>query len=280
MSISRVGAVLALAATGFAGPAFAQPQDFALPPGILEQTRQLADNSIRFCINTASVLAPLDRAVAQAIADALLLDAEFYAVETPFAIVPYDFRIPFPARELYVIFNNHCDAFMGMRLSVGNMPEWMTISQPYFTTRAVVATADAAIDDWEALPDGASIASRMAAPGDVALTAYLRSLPEFGRPTRIPYPDYGLAIARLLDGSAAAAFVWEPALWFATDGAPEAGGVAHVFEPPFAVPPIAFGVAFFADDSFTRGLVDTALVALDQSGALAAVIEREVPVPR
>jgi len=272
------GGCLALAGL-VASPALAQPQNLAIPPGILDLTRQLSDNTIRFCINTASVLSGLDRGLAETIADALLIEAEFYEVNSPFAVPPYDFRIPFPERELFIIFNNNCDAFMGVRLSAGNMPEWMSISRPYFSTRAVIASTDPAITSWADIPAGAQVSSRMAAPGDVNFTAFLRTLPENERPSRVPYPDYGLVLDRLRDGSVQAAFVWEPALWFASDGDPEAIGVTSVFAPPFTVPPIGFGVAFMAEDTFTRELIDAAIATLDASGALDALIAEHVPMP-
>lgn len=274
------GAAIAAGAVALAAlPAAAQPAGVApVPPEFLDETRRLEENRIVFCINAASVLADFDRAVAQAMTDALLLEAGFHDVETPFRTFPYDFRVRLAERDLFVEINNNCSALMGVRL-VTVMPDWMTVSRPYYSTRAVMVATDPAITGLGALPAGARIGSVLGSPGDNLLTRYLAALPEAQRPGRVPYPDYALALERLQDGSVQAAFIWEPALWYASDGDPAAMGIVSVFEPPFAVPPVAFGVALLVEDTFTRGLIDTAIAALEESGALDALIAEHIPMP-
>lgn len=270
----------ALAATFHAPPAAAQaPQGMEIGPEFLDQTLRQGDNTLRFCINPASVLAPLDRAVAQRIADTQLLNAEFHEVAAPFAVKPYDYGLQVGGRAFFIEFHNNCDAFMGLRLAPGQFPEWLSISQPYFSARTVLASANEAIDSFADIPPGTAIGSRLGASGDVNLTSYLRSLPENARPRRFPYPDNGLLIERLLDGTLTAILIWEPALYLASDGDPEAMGFAAVFDLPAAVPPLDFGVAVMAQDTFTRGLIDQAITALEQDGTLDALAREHVLLP-
>lgn len=254
------------------------PSGLVIAPEFLDQSLRQGDNTLRFCINPASALAPLDRAVAQAIADALLLNAEFYEVDAPFAVKPYDYNLQIGGREFFIAFYNNCEAFMGLRLAPGQMPEWLTISQPYFSSRMVLATATEGITRFADIPAGAAIGSRLAASGDVNLTAYLRSLPADSRPRRFPYPHNGFLVERLTDGTLTAALIWEPALYFASGGDPEELGITAVFAPPLAIAPLEFAVAVMAQDTFTRGLIDQAITALAEDGTLEALV-REHAVP-
>ena len=278
--LTRSLLAMALGTASLSLPLVAQaPPGMVIGPEFLDQTLRHGDNTLRFCINPASVLAPLDRAVAQAIADALLLTAEFYEVDAPFAIKPFDFRVQIGGREFFVAFHNNCEAFMGLRLAPGQIPDWLSISQPYFSARTVMATARAGIDGFEDIPPGVPIGSRLGASGDVNLTSYLQSLPEDARPRRFPYPDYGILIDRMLDGTLAAILIWEPALSFASGGDPAAIGITAVFDPPHAVPVLDFGVAVMAQDTFTRGLIDQAITALTEDGTLDALAREHAMLP-
>lgn len=255
------------------------PQALEIPSDFLDQTLRQGDNTLRFCINPASVLEPLDRAVAQAIADVLLLNAEFHEVASPFEIKPYDFRLQIGGREFFIAFHNNCEAFMGLRLAPGQIPDWLSISQPYFSARTVMASATPGIDGFDDIPPGEAIGSRLQASGDVNLISYLQSLSADARPRRIPYPDNGLLIERLLDGSVAAILIWEPALHFASGGDPASIGITAVFDPPHPVPPLDFGVAVMAQDTFTRGLIDQAITALRDDGTLDALAREHAMLP-
>ena len=66
--------------------------------------------------------------------------------------------------------------------------------------------------------------SRSMSTADNRLASYLRSLPEAKRWVRRPYYNNERVLQKLDDGSTGAALVWEPALYFATEGDPEAAG--------------------------------------------------------
>lgn len=247
------------------------PSGLEIAPEFLDQTLRQGDNTLRFCLNPASALEPLDRAVAQAIADTLLLNAEFHEVAAPFVIQAYDFQLQIGGREFFIAFHNNCEAFMGLRLAPGQLPDWLSISQPYFSARTVLASATPGIDSFADIPPGAIIGSRLQGSGDVSLISYLRSLRESTRPRRFPYPDYETLIERLTDGTAVAILIWEPALYFASGGDPARIGITAIFDPPHAVPPLDFGVAVMARNTFTRGLIDQAITALRDDGTLDAL---------
>src|SRR5690606_34582152 len=143
--------------------------------------------------------------------------------------------------DLFVTITNHCQAFMGMRLSPGRIPQWMTISSPYYVSRSVMATTDNAIADFSAIAADADTGRRLGSPGDSQFTTYLRALGDSGRPRRIPYPNNATLLDRLADGSVDVAYIWEPALNLAGDGDPATLGITATFVPPFSVPSVDFG---------------------------------------
>lgn len=261
-------------------PAAAQPSSLPMvSPEFLDQSRDINDDEILFCLNTTSALVEMDREIAQAIGDALLLNVRFHEVKSPFVIKPYDFRIPLSERDLFVTITNNCQAFMGVRLVPGQIPQWMTVSTPYYASRSVMATTDPAITGFADIAAGSDIGSRLGSPGDAQFSTYLRSLGESGRPRRIPYPSNDVLLERLAEGSVDTVFIWEPALYLAGNGDPASLGIAATFPPPFSVPAIEFGVALLSQDTFVRGLIDEAIVALRADGTLADIIDAHA-IPR
>ncbi|MCY1543277.1 hypothetical protein D9M68_790880 [compost metagenome] len=205
-------------------------------------------------------------------AETLLLNVRFEELVSPFEPYKFDFRIPFSSVELYVQVTNKCQALMGVRLSPGQMPEWMTVSAPYYRSRSVLAVTDAGLADFAALLPGQDIGSRLGAPGDTQLTSYLRSLPQDTRPRRVPYPNNEVLLDKIATDALSVAFVWEPALYLASDGEPASIGIQHSFAPPFAAAPVEFGVAFPVQDTFMRGLFDEALASLIADGEIQAIV--------
>jgi ABC-type amino acid transport substrate-binding protein len=65
----------------------------------------------------------------------------------------------------------------------------------------------------------------------------------------------------------AAAFVWEPALYRATGGNPEAAGI-HVVPPPFALQPTELGIGLRSNDSFLSVTLGQAIDSLRADGTI------------
>lgn len=260
--------------------ASAQPTDSIwVPSDAINYDRKLNDDGIVICLNAASSLAELDREIGQLIADSLLINVTFDELVSPFTPYNYDFRIPFASTDLFVQVTNRCNALMGVRLSPGQMPEWMTVSAPYYTTTQVFATTDPTLTSFDAFPPGHEVGSRLGGPGDTQLNAHLRSMAPDVRPRRIPYPHNEFLLEKLADESLKTVFIWEPALYLASEGDPSALGIQHIFQPPFAVPSVDFAVAFPVQDTYMRGLFDEALSILSESGEIDAVVSRYLVPP-
>lgn len=268
----RIALTTAFLATSMTA-ALAQPTDSIwVPSDIINYDRKLNDDGIVICLNAASALVEMDRQIGQVIADSLLINATFKELVSPFNPYKFDFRMPFTSTDLFVQVTNECNALMGIRLSPGQMPEWMTVSAPYFQTRQIFATTDPALTSFDAIPAGHDVGSRLGGPGDTLLTAHLRSLSPDVRPRRIPYPDNEVLLNKLSEGSLSTIFIWEPALYLASDGDPSAFGVQHIFDPPFAVQPVEFAVAFPVQDTYLRGLFDEAISSLLSSSEIDEIV--------
>jgi len=241
-----------------------------VPEDLLDFRRSTGDE-IRFCINMSSALAEFDQRLAQTIADALLVDAAFFHLVT---IVPppppYDYRIVADEPEFFIAVHNECDAFMGYPLPQQTVPEWLAVSRPYYLTQTVLAVVDGGYQSLEDIPEGSRLGGRIASRGYVRLGSYLRALSS-DRWNRAPYPNNGVLLERLREGTIEGAVIWEPALYLAGGGDPSTLGL-HTATLPFDIAPIALGIAVKTDDQFLRELLDLAISSLIADGVLADLL--------
>jgi hypothetical protein len=88
-----------------------------------------------------------------------------------------------------------------------------------------------------------------------------------------------MLLDRLLDRTVAGAFVWEPALYRATNGAPEAAGI-HVIPPPFDLLETEFGVGMRSVDSYLSTTVGQAIDSLRADGTIKALLFEHLLAPK
>ncbi|MDZ7799290.1 MAG: transporter substrate-binding domain-containing protein [Trueperaceae bacterium] len=251
---------------------FATP-DF-IPPEFLENRgRQIEGDTIRFCLNEEGALKDFERAVGTAVADALLLEAEFTEVRATRPTPAYSYRFPVDQQELFVLLTNDCVAFPGFLLGERNYPDWLIVSRAYLETSFVFATTDDAITT-DGLSSGAKVGTRMLSQGDLEFTAYNGARPEGEQLRRIPYPGNELLFERLADGTLDAALAWKPGIrqaWEERDGAP---ALTVWNDPDFEPPTLRFAIGMRSRDEFLRASVDEALTFLIEDGVIADLLER------
>ncbi|MCW5697497.1 MAG: transporter substrate-binding domain-containing protein [Bauldia sp.] len=277
MKIRRgIGLSFALAALVI-DAAFAQggirlaPQDF-LQPG-------LRSGPVRFCINTASILADFDRAVADLIAETMLVESTLHDIVDPYLRPsPYDYRIIRSSPDFYVDVINDCDAVMGYPLPDGTVPNWLTVSRPYYTSSVVLVATDESFRRLGDIPHDRPIGGRIR--DDTLFRAYLTTLPQ-GRSWRlVPYLHNNLLLEAVIEGSVAAAVVWEPAsaFYLALEG--QSAPPMHVVEVPVDLKTVELAVAFRAGDAFLRSAIDAAIDELAADGLLRQLAaEFALPAP-
>ncbi len=166
---------------------------------------------------------------------------------------------------------------MGYRLVPNDLPQWLTVSRPYYQSQVAVFTADAADRAFADIAPGDGIGARMGGTGHRELRMYLDALPPERRPRQIPYPDNKLLLDRLADGTLQAVLIWELAPYFATGGALQRLHIAARFAPPFPTPPLQFSVAVLKQNAFIRTMIDEAISGLETTGALAAIARDLLP---
>lgn len=248
-----------------------------IPPEFLDDERSLDDDELTFCLNSHSAMVDFDRAVAQALADVLLVNAVFHEMVYPTAPYLYDYRLPMSEAELFLSITNECDVFMGFRLTPDSIPDWLTVSRPYLLSEVVFFSADPAIRSFDRIPAGTQIGVRLGATGHRELRTYMQALPQDRRPRQIPYPNNELLLERLTDGSVPVIMAWEYAPSYASGGDITSLGIVASFTPPFPVPALQFAVAMLERDTFVRGLIDDAIAELEASGELETLAAEYLP---
>ena len=257
-----MAAVLAICA---AGGAWAQGME--VPARDLYQDRGRSQgNKLALCVNGAAMMASFESVLARELAAALLLTPVVVEVKTWRPTEPLDYRLPLTLEDIYIEFAERCDGFMGFTLAQG-YPEWLTITRPYLTTRTVLVTTSQNFRKLSDIPVTRPLGTRILGGVDNQVIMYLQSLPEKSRWPRLAYYNNKLLIDRLFDGTVAAAFVWQPALYRATGGKPEAAGL-HTVVSPFEPYETELGIAVRARDAFLSTTLGQAIDALRADGTI------------
>jgi polar amino acid transport system substrate-binding protein len=238
------------------------------PSEFLDARRQLAGDALRVCISSDSLLAPLDRAVALAIGEVLLVDVTLVEIPTLRNLPVLDHRVTLSQTELFTVMNNECPVFAGFLLSTSGFADWLTITRPYLQTRSVFATTDPTITALDAMPAGARIGTRIGANVDIRFLDLNQGRTEATRWRRVPYPNNGFLVDRLREGELDAILLWEPALVVGLDGDPRAAGVYPGATSPVVVDDQSFGFILLQRDGFVRGALDEAIAVLAEDGTL------------
>jgi len=246
----------------------ASAQGMEIPPRDTYQDRGRGGqgNKVALCVNGAAMMASFDAALARELASALLLTAEVIEVKTWRPTEPLDYRLPLLMEEIYIQFAEQCDGFMGFTLAQG-YPEWMTITRPYLTTRTLLVTTSPNYRKLADIPATRPLGTRILGGVDSQVAMYLQSMPEKSRWQRLAYYNNKVLIDRLLDGTVAAAFVWEPALYRATGGKPEAAGL-HIIPSPFQPMQTELGIALRSHDAFLSVTLGQAIDSLRADGTI------------
>jgi polar amino acid transport system substrate-binding protein len=245
----------------------ASAQGVEVPPRDVYQDRGRGQgNKVSLCVNGDAMMASFESALARELASALLLTPAVIEIKAWRPTEPLDYRLPLMLEEIYIQFAERCDGFMGFTLAQG-YPEWMTITRPYLVTRTVIATNAMTVRKLADVPVNRPLGTRILGGVDNQVIMYLQSLPEKTRWSRLAYYNNKVLIDRLLDGTVAAAFVWEPALYRATGGKPEAAGL-HIIPSPFALYETEFGIAVRAHDRFLSAMLGQAIDALRADGTI------------
>ena len=249
------------------------------PRDVYQERGRGQSNKVALCVNGDAMLASFESALARELASVLLLTPTVIEIKAWRPTEPLDYRLPLMLEEIYIQFAERCDGFMGFTLAQG-YPEWMMVTRPYLVTRTVIATNATNVRKLADVPVNRPLGTRILGGVDNQVIMYLQSLPEKSRWSRLAYYNNKVLIDRLLDGTVAAAFVWEPALYRATGGKPEAAGL-HVIPSPFALYETELGIAVRAHDKFLSAMLGQAIEALRADGTIdRLLVEHGLAAPK
>lgn len=234
--------------------------------------RDFYDGSIRdrgsriiFCIWPDSPLADFDRAVATEIAGLHLLEAEFFEVDLLNSGTQELFE-----QQLFIHLMDDCDAVMGTSLDWRPLPEWLTVTRPYFELGHVLATRQNGITSPFDLPAGARVGSIMLSQADMT---FARALGGGADITRIPYDTAGNILEAIASGELDAGIVPVHALPLVSEEFTDDGiFVSRLTSPQIVTAPI--GMALLSRDAYLRDLLGDAIAALQADGTISALADQ------
>ncbi len=226
----------------------------------------VAGQAIPVCIDDREPGHELDREIALAVADALLLRVALVEVDRSI-VVEAEFD------DLYVDLVDRCTVYAGFKLYPATYPQWLAFTRPFYEARFVVlARADGAAQLSDLAP-GAAIGVAQGTLGDLRFLTHNLARPVSERWRRIPLGTPRANLEALADGRVDAVIVWEPWWWSLGRSDPAFAGFRVVDAPVVSEPWIGVGGALTADRTFARSQFDLALEALTADGTIAGILE-------
>jgi len=245
-----------------------------VPAELLDTRVRLQGDKVTTCVFKDLASTDLDRAAAELISNALLVNHDVLEI-------PSDFQIYSEEEfyyDVYLRLVNDCDLVAGISLATENLPDWLTLTAAYASLPFVVITTDSDYRSLGDIPAGSAIGIQMGSLADMNFLNWSLSLPGEQRLRRLPYSDDELLLQRLADGSLEAAVIWLPNLldqpgW-------QQGDYRVIDSAPVAETTVDTGFLLLANQTWLQGQVDVAIAALESSGALAELAaEHGLAVP-
>ncbi|WP_417247881.1 substrate-binding periplasmic protein [Celeribacter sp.] len=239
------------------------------PQIYLDNTRRIQGDEIRVCVDDTAVGAPFDRAVAEAIGQALFLNVVFDKSPSGFPINGGGFL-----EELQIRMNKNCDLVMGMSLQTGNLyPDWVSPTRVYATVPYVLAALDPSYESLSDIPNDHFVGTSLGSSGEWAFITAMSQRAEGQRWKRLPYADKALMLERLRDGRLSAILLWQPMLQKLLSGDPDAADIRVISPEPIEVATVRVGGLVSSRDDFLRSQIDSAIDALIQDGTISMIMD-------
>lgn len=261
MRIRHLVPVLLLALLASASAQYPQ-----VPPGVLEGPetgKRLTGDTIVFCVDPRDPAHDVDRAIAEAIAGALLLQPEFHVVERPLVADAIE--------NLYVDLVNECHVSLGFKHLSNAYASWLILTRAYYETSYVFAVADPSWTSLSDVPRDRPIGGVPGTVGDVRFLTALRSMGEERRWPRHPKGTHELALEAVVDGSLGAALVWAPSGWSLKRESERFDDLRLIPDDRIS-DPIGVGAVLLDGNGFLRSQIDDAIATLAADGTIEGIL--------
>jgi polar amino acid transport system substrate-binding protein len=245
----------------FLGSASAQPP---YVPDDWKFGKRLEANTLHYCVDARDPDFPVARKIGEAIAVALLLQPKEHVMGENLVGEDLD--------NLYRVFLETCDLYLGFKLIPDAYPEWIAVTRGYYRVSYVVAVAEAGWKSLAAMPRSQAIGATIGTTADLRLIQYLQSLPPRNRWDRFPMSSDEAALNAVLRGTTGAALVWAPALWALQASDVTFGKLRTIAPAPLPVSTADVGAAMLANETFLRSNVDRAIAALTADGTISTIL--------
>jgi len=163
--------IIAAACWSCPGPALAQDTPYV--PDEWKYGRRQTGSTLQYCLDARDPDLPVARKIGQAIANALLLEPKPHELGQNLAGEDLD--------NLYRVFLETCDVYLGFKLIPDAYPPWLTVTRPYYRTSYVLVTANAQWNSLADVPRTQAVGSTIGTSGDIRLIQYLQALPADSR---------------------------------------------------------------------------------------------------
>ncbi len=222
--------------------------------------------TLQYCLDARDPDLPVARKIAEAVAQALLLEPKPHEIGQNSVGEDID--------NLYRVFLETCDVYFGFKLIPDSYPPWLAVSRAYYrTSYVVVAAPDAAWASLADMPRDKAISATMGTSADIRLIQYILALPEDGRWSRFPMATDEAALRALVNGSVGAALVWGPAFWALKQSDPAFAKLKIIASKPLPDSPVEVGATLLARESFLRSNVDQAIASLSADGTIQSILD-------
>ena len=197
------------AATLSAEPVPLKAQAPFVAPEFYARTRPDFGNTLPLCVIPNSATLERDREIARQLAEMLLLEPRVVEMDVDFALL--DVEGIWPAIVVHLA--EKCVGVLGVQILPGEaIPDWTTLSRPYFEAPYILLVTDPAIGSVADLPAGTRLGVPLFTPIDNEVMTVIAAGGQFAQLRRLPYDRPELMAALMRSGELDAAIVWEPHL--------------------------------------------------------------------
>lgn len=250
-------------------PAAAQEAEFDKVPyadGQWNLGRRLDQSEFRYCVDPRDPDWEVAGEIADAIAQALLLEPKRYVVQSDIVIEDIT--------KVYAIMLEHCDAYMGFKLIPDAYADWATVTRAYYEGGYDYITADPAIHALADLPPLQPIVATGGTAAHYRLMSYIFAQPAEARWPVFPMGTNDLAIDSVINGTARVGLVWAPSLWAKQQADPAYAKLQVISSRPLPETTLGVGALMLSNNTFLRSAVDEAIAALVADGTIEHILEQ------
>ncbi len=262
--LALAGSFVALTAL----PAFAQVGLPYVPPELHSERRLLRGNTLSVCVWSVSPTVEVDKAVAQAIGETLLISTEIHEYTNMNVHSGDDLW-----ESVYIQLAEQCDAIMGFTMTTQLNIEWLIPSRPYYEAPYVLVVREGEYARLGDIPAGKTVGTTQLTAVDEAMHAYQEARPASERWVRIPFPSNAPILDYLRDGRIEGALMWEP-MFARMKSAYAEDDVRFAFADldPLRAASVPIGMMLREHNAFLRTQIDQAIGSMVSSGRLQEVI--------